>query len=66
MVEYPKCIDKFKWKDLDKKVVRIVVAELNPECLEFTGQVYAMDLESGKIYLIHEWDCRSENESLSR
>ena len=45
----------FNWIDLHKKVVRIVVAEPNPECFEPLGQVWAQDLESGKIYLIAEY-----------
>jgi len=44
----------FNWMDLDKKFVKIRVVEPNPEVLEFTGQVFAMD-EKGTVYLLHEW-----------
>lgn len=53
----------FDWKELHKKVVRIVVAEPNPECLEFIGQVFAMDIENGKTYVLHEWNYQDSSEA---
>lgn len=45
----------FKWSDLHKKIVRISVAQPNPECLEPLGVVYATDLENGKTYVLAEF-----------
>jgi hypothetical protein len=50
----------FQWKELHKKILKIAVAEPNPEVLEFLGQVYGMD-EKGTVYLLHEWDCREDD-----
>jgi hypothetical protein len=52
---YNNHVAPFEWKDLHGKIVKIAVADPNPECLEFTGQVWAKDLETGKIYLIKEF-----------
>ena len=55
MINFPSVKTTFKWTDLHKRIVRIVVAEPNPECLEPYGRVYAQDLESDVIYLLAEY-----------
>lgn len=51
-----KNIGKFDWKDLNDKILKIKVIEPNPECLEFVGQVCALDVDTMTIYILHEWD----------
>jgi hypothetical protein len=53
MIAYPPCITDFDWKDLHGKILKIAVAEANPECLEFYTQVYGMD-EKGTFWLLAE------------
>lgn len=47
-------VRKFRWRDLHKKIVRISVAEPNPDCLEPLGVVYATD-EKGVTYILAEF-----------
>lgn len=48
----------FKWSDLHGKVLKIAVAEPNPEGLEFVGQVYGLDVETGAMYVLAEYGMR--------
>jgi len=63
MVAGPKIIRTFKWKDLHNKVLKIAVAEPDPEVLEFTGQVFAMD-EKSNVWLLHEWLFKKEKKMI--
>jgi hypothetical protein len=45
----------FKWSDLHGKILKIAVAQPNPDVLEFTGQVFGIDVETGKTYVLAEF-----------
>ncbi len=60
MIVYPETITKFDWQDLHGKILKIGVAQPNPECLEFFGQVFGLDVKTGTTYVLFEWDCRKD------
>lgn len=57
-----KAIGTFTWEDLDGKTLRIRVVKPNPECLEFTGQVVALDIHAMIVYVLHEWSVEPVHE----
>lgn len=62
MIIYPP-IKSFEWPELHGKILKIAVAEANPEGLEFTTQVFGRDIETGTAYLMAEIPSRHEAEN---